>query len=105
MLNRPPILVFAILLAALATPARPDTVETKDGARLIGKIAKIDDKVITPPTDYAGTLTIKKSEVTRLQTDTPRFVRLADGTLIKGTITPLDAGKIEIHEASRIIGS
>ena len=105
MLNRPLSLVFAVLLAALATPARPDTVETKNGARLVGKVAKIDDKTITLTTDYAGTLTIKKSEVTRLQTDAPQFIRLADGTMAKGTITPLDSGKIEIHEATRVIGT
>ena len=85
------------VLAACANPARSDVIETKGGARLVGKVGKIDDKVVTLVTDYAGTLTVKKTEIASLKTDAPQFIRLAGGTVMLGTVSPAPSGKIEIQ--------
>jgi hypothetical protein len=87
----------AALLAALALTAHADVVETKSGAKLIGKVSKIDGTSVVLTTDYAGAITIKQSEVARVQTDEPIVVRLAGGTVMAGTVTPTADGKITIQ--------
>ncbi len=89
-------LALAALLTATVMPARADVVETRTGARLVGKITKIDGTAITLETDYAGILVIKQSEVVGLKTDAPLFVRFVAGTVVQGTLTPVAPGKIEI---------
>lgn len=87
-LNRTSSIASAALLALVATSfVRGDVVETRSGARLIGKIAKIDGGAITLKTDYAGDLTVKQSEVVGITTDGPIVVRLASGTTIEGRLT------------------
>ena len=63
-----------------------DVVETRNGARIVGTVTKIEDGKVFVTTDYAGDLTIKQSEVTVLSTMAPVFVRLASGTVLQGTL-------------------
>ncbi|HTJ79511.1 MAG TPA: DUF481 domain-containing protein [Rariglobus sp.] len=86
-----------------AVIVRADVVETKNGARLVGKITKIDGSTVTLTTDYAGSLSIKQGEVTAIRMDSPRFVRLTGGTVMEGTVTPAEAGKIQIKGADGTI--
>ncbi len=74
---------FALMIAA---PLAADVVETKNGARLVGKVTKIEDGKVHLTTDFAGDLVIKQSEVTAISTDAPVFVRLASGTVLEGTV-------------------
>ena len=83
--------------------ARADVVETKSGAKLIGTVTAIDGTSVTLKTDYAGSLTIKQSEVTSVQTDKPLFVRLSGGTVMAGTVKPVAGGKIEVAGADGTI--
>lgn len=89
--------VFVILWAAVLSAAQlsADVVVTKNGARIVGQVTKIDDGKIYVTTDYAGDLVIKQSEVTSLSTDTPVVVRLASGTTMQGTVVS-DATGIRI---------
>ncbi len=64
-----------------------DVVETKNGARIVGKVTKIDGGSVVVDTDFAGTVTIKQSEVTSLATDAPVSIRLASGTRIEGKVS------------------
>lgn len=73
-----------------------DTVEIRGGARIIGKISKIDGGSVVVSTDYAGSITIKQSEVTSLTTDEPIAVRLASGTRFDGKVTAVAGGGIQI---------
>ncbi len=93
----------ATLFAAIASLASADVVETKSGARLVGTVTSIDGTSITLTTDYAGKVTIKKSEVISLQTDSPQFVRLAGGTVMAGTVKPAGDGKIQISGEDGVI--
>ena len=77
--------------ALAAASAKADTVDTKSGAHLVGKITKIDDDTVYLHTDYAGDLSIKQSEVTHFTTDEVVSVRLESGTRL--------AGKVEIGRA------
>ena len=78
------VMLSAALLSAAQLSA--DVVETKNGARIVGQVTKIDDGKIYVTTDYAGDLVIKQSEVSSLSTDAPVFVRLASGTTMQGTV-------------------
>jgi len=78
------VLLCTALLGALQLSA--DVVETRNGARIVGTVTKIEDGKVFITTDFAGDLTIKQSEVTALNTDAPVFVRLASGTVLQGTL-------------------
>ena len=81
-----------------------DVVETKSGARIVGKLSKIEGGSVVVSTDYAGTITIKQSEVTAITTDAPVAVRLASGTRIDGKISG-DAGTVQIAGADGVIAT
>jgi putative salt-induced outer membrane protein YdiY len=77
-----------VLLAALVAASRlsADVIETKSGARIVGKIARIEAGSIYVSTDFAGDIVIKQSQVTAITTDTPVAVRLATGAQTVGQI-------------------
>jgi hypothetical protein len=90
-----------VLIGALGI-ARGDVVETKNGARIVGKVTKIDGGSVSVETDYAGSLTIKQSEVTAITTDAPVAVRLASGTRIDGRVSSA-AGSLQVAGADGTI--
>jgi hypothetical protein len=97
---------FCLTLAGLfAAPLFADTVETKNGARIIGKISKIDAGSVVVDTDFAGKITIKQSEVVSLATDAPIAVRLASGTRFDGRVTAGTGGGIQIAGADGTIST
>lgn len=98
----PAVIVCASLFATIASA---DTVETRNGARLVGKVTKIDGDAVVLSTDYAGTIAIKQSEVVSLQTDTPQFVRLSGGTVMQGTISSTGEGKIQVNGADGTVST
>lgn len=85
----------ACALLAVAA-ASGDVITTKDGAKLVGTIKGINAGSITFDTSYAGTLTIKQSEVVGLTTSQPDSLRLASGTRIDGTVTTAPNGAVTI---------
>jgi putative salt-induced outer membrane protein YdiY len=96
-------LAVAALFAAIFNLASADVVETKSGARLIGKVVKIDGVVVTLSTDYAGDVVIKQGEISSLKTDEALVVRLTGGTVMAGTVTPTADGKIQITGEDGVI--
>ncbi len=96
-------LSVAILFAALVNQVSADVVETKSGARLVGKVTAIDAYDITLGTDYAGDIKIKKSEVVSVQTDEPMVVRLTGGTVMAGKVAPVAGGGIRISGEDGVI--
>lgn len=87
--------LLAVCIAFTATRVAADVVETKNGARLIGAVTKIEDGTVFLKTDYAGELKIKQGEVTGITTDAPIAVRLASGTILTGKVTT-EAGAVQI---------
>jgi|ERR1017187_782068 hypothetical protein len=102
-----PILCLAAGLAAIAFGTcrlAADVVETKNGARIVGKITKIDAGSVYVTTDFAGDLTIKQSEVTAITSDQPLSVRLASGTRTQGPIATQN-GVLQIAGADGTIST
>ncbi|MBL9203124.1 MAG: DUF481 domain-containing protein, partial [Opitutaceae bacterium] len=71
-------------------------VETKNGAKIVGKVVKIDAGTVSVDTAFAGTIAIKQSEVASISTDAPVAVRLDSGTRIDGKITGGASGALQI---------
>ena len=101
-------LISRVCVAVLATAAlrlAADTIETKNGSRLVGKITKIDAGDVVIATDYAGTVTVKQSEVVSLTTDGPVAMRLESGTRVDGRVTSGPSGSIQIAGAEGAIST
>jgi hypothetical protein len=100
-------LVSRIVVAALALAGAQlvaDTVDIKGGARIVGKVVKIDGGAVVVDTGYAGTITIKQSEVTAISTDAPVAIRLASGTRVDGRVSG-SAGSLQIAGAEGTIST
>lgn len=94
-MNKTSLLRASLALVAAAfgvSQLAADVVETKSGARIVGKVSKIDGGSVVVSTDYAGSITIKQSEVTSITTDAPVAVRLASGTRIDGKVSAQPGG-------------
>lgn len=72
--------MLALALILCVKPSFADVVETKSGARIVGKVVAIDGGTVSVDTNFAGTIAVKQSEVTAITTDAPVAVRLASGT-------------------------
>jgi putative salt-induced outer membrane protein YdiY len=93
--------LLAVFGGALQLSA--DVVETKNGARIVGKIVRIDDGAIAIETDYAGMLAVKQSQVASFSTDGAIAVRLATGTRIDGKVTSSSGDALQIAGADGTI--
>ncbi|MDO8543226.1 MAG: DUF481 domain-containing protein [Opitutaceae bacterium] len=105
MRHPPPSRLIAAIVAIATFTAfvQADTVDIKNGARIVGKITKIDSGSIVVDTDFAGTVTIKQSEVVTFATDAPVALRLASGTRFDGRVTAGPNGALQIAGADGTI--
>lgn len=97
---------FSLVLAAVlgsALSLSADVVETKNGARIVGKIVRIDEGAIAIETDYAGLVAVKQSQVASFSTDGAIAVRLATGTRIDGKVTASSGDAVQIAGADGTI--
>lgn len=101
--NHLSIFAGAVWFAATGLFAVADVVETKNGARLVGKVTGIDAEVVTLETDYAGQLKIKKTEVASVETEGAQFVRLDSGAVVPGRLMPEAAGRVRIQSAGDVV--
>lgn len=94
-----------LLLAWIVLPlsTRADVVETNDGAHLTGTILEINPDSIVLETSYAGELTIVRTAVTAIATDSERFVAFTDGTRVRGLVSTED-GQVVVGNESRPLG-
>jgi hypothetical protein len=100
---RPCILLAFALAFGCAAFVSADTVETKNGSRIVGKIDKIDAGSVVVSTDYAGNITIKQAEVVSIVTDAPVAVRLVSGTRIDGRVSTGPGGALQVATADGTI--
>lgn len=90
------LLALALILGVM--PSFADVVETKSGARIVGKVVGIDGGTVSVDTNFAGTIAVKQSEVTSITTDAPVAVRLASGTRIDGKVSTAN-GTVQVAGA------
>lgn len=89
---------YFVSLCAVAAVLCADTVETKDGSKIVGTVKAINAGDITMDTAYAGTLTIKVAEIISIRTERQMNIRLADGTVARGTLDGALSGNVEIKD-------
>ena len=85
-------LLLMLAFCSLVGRLGADVIETKDGARLVGKVGSIADGSVMLDTAYAGKITVKQAEVATLATDGPVSVRLTSGTRVQGRLTATASG-------------
>ena len=76
-----------------------DTVVTKDGSKLVGKITQLNGANIVLKTNAAGDVKIKTAEVVSLATDAPMNVRLGNGAVALGAASMGAPGTLVINTA------
>jgi len=92
--------ITACVLAAFgAARLTADSVDVKGGARIVGKVVKIDDGAVVVETTYAGSISIKQAEVVAINTDAPIAVRFANGTRVDGKVTGSGDGRVKVANA------
>lgn len=96
-------LLFLLLAVLAISTVSADIVETRDGARLVGKVLQIDGTLVVLDTAYAGEVKIKQSEVTGITTDKPTNIRLSTGAVLQGTLTSDKAGVVMVSSSNGAI--
>jgi len=86
-------LIFCLLLAGGLLMA--DQVVLKNGDRITGKIVRSDAKTVVLKTDYAGELSIDRTQVVSFAADELLHVQLKDRTVV-GKVSPAAEGAVEI---------
>ena len=82
--------------AVLTAPSIADTVGTKDGSTIQGKILRVTGGVVEIETAFAGVLKIQQSAVASLGTDSPVFVRYQGGNTIQGAVSTATGGEVRV---------
>lgn len=89
--------LLAILLCAVACQnVMADEVVLKNGDRLSGKIVRADGKSLVIRTDFAGEVTVVWDAVTRLISDEPLYLTLADGHTVSGSVA-MTGDRVEVQ--------
>jgi len=91
-----PMLPF-LMLGIFATgvgPVKADEVQLKNGDRISGTIVRMENKVMTIKTSYAGGLSIKWEAIAAITTDSSVQIGLSDDTSARGAVFPAEEGKL-----------
>lgn len=88
--------IVFMLTTVFFQPVNADTIYTRDGAKLIGKITKITPAQVVIDTAFAGVINVKQSFIETLSTDEDLTSRLADGTTVTGKVKINSSGVMEV---------
>jgi len=98
-------IILSLVLGSISVPSlSADVVETKDGARIPGKILKIEGGLVVVETSFAGTISIKQADVIALNTEAAIAIRLASGTRLAGLVTTAD-GSLKVTNADGVVAT
>jgi putative salt-induced outer membrane protein YdiY len=92
-------LLAGLALAATLVPASQlsaDTVGTKDGSTIQGKVLRVTGGVVEIETAFAGVLKINQASVASLSTDAPVFLRYQGGNTIQGAVSTAAGGEVRV---------
>jgi putative salt-induced outer membrane protein YdiY len=88
--------IYAIAALASGAAALADTVGTKDGSTIQGKIIRVSGGVLEIETTFAGVLKIPQANVASMSTDSPVFVRYEGGNTIQGAVSTAAGGEVRV---------
>ncbi len=97
-MNTQKLLVGLGLAAALtgASQLQADTIGTKDGSTIQGKVLHVTGGIIEIETAFAGVLKIEQTSVISLATDTPVYLRYQGGNTIQGAVSTAAGGEVRV---------
>jgi len=76
----------AFLICTGSFPCLADVIALRNGDRISGTLLNVGESTLLLNTTYAGEIKIQLEAVTGVTTDTPRFMRLKDGTTVSGVL-------------------
>lgn len=88
-MNKRKLLTGLGLATALAgtTQLAADTVATKDGSTIQGKVLHVSGGVVEIETSFAGVLKVQQASVISLATDSPVYLRYQGGNTVQGAVS------------------
>lgn len=93
---------IVVACGLFASTALADTVSLVNGDRLSGKVVSMEAEALWLQTAYAGKLKLPWARVSRIETDAPVRVRLADGTELDGQLLVDAEGQLRIRIGSLV---
>ncbi|KVW99617.1 DUF481 domain-containing protein [Thiobacillus denitrificans] len=91
------LLKLAATSCLVSSASLADTVSLANGDRLSGTLVRMEADSLVLETPYAGKLKLPWAQVSRIETDAPVRVRLADGTELDGQLRAADARQLRIR--------
>ena len=91
---------LSILMLAWSTPALSDTVRTRDGSVLQGKVSHMTDGKVQMTTSFAGEIEIAWEEIVSIETGDALPIHLDDGSVIQGTLQSGKPGTVDVVRES-----
>lgn len=86
-----------MVTALLSCPALADEIILVNEDRLTGTVKTMEGDTLTLETSYSESIRIKRSEIRRVQIDSPADIHLSGGEILKGKVRSDDEGKILIE--------
>lgn len=91
--------IAAFLSTGLAAQSGwADEIILDNGCRFTGTVTGLAGETLSLASDYAETIKIKKSRITRISTDNPVELHLGNGEIIKGKLKTGDDGHIVVDQ-------
>ena len=94
--------IFLMSAAWLSAGADADTVTTLNGSSVTGQIHGITKETVLMQTDFAGELTINRSQIRHLITDLPLTVTLPGGRVLTGVVELTKDGTLSLKSGDLI---
>ncbi len=91
---------WSVTLGLLSGTTWADSVVLDNGDRLSGTVVQMTAEALGIATPYAGTIKLPWTRVSRIETDAPVRLRLADGTELDGQLQGADAGQLRVRIGS-----
>jgi len=91
------IIIFLVLSVIPQNIVHADEVIMKDGSRLIGNVVSMKTNKLVFKTSFAGNVTIKWDQVSRLSTDKPVEVLFGDKKVYTGKVIQAEEGTIVLQ--------
>jgi hypothetical protein len=89
-------IIFGLILV---TSAGADEITLANGDRLTGTVVSIEGDTLTLETDYSAPISINKSSITGIATDSKHEIHLKGGEVLQGRFRTSENGRIAVEPA------
>ena len=93
--------IFMVLMVSLiqANVAASDEITLANGDRLTGTVVSIEENTLRLETDYSAPISINKSSIAGITTDSKHEIHLKSGEVLQGRFRTEESGRITVEPA------